>query len=708
MLADSNTSKNCVVSSMELASLAKARPAVTVLLAGISLLAVLPPMAAAQTGAWAGNGPQGGKIYCVAADPARPAILYSGTARGVFKSEDAGASWRAIGQGLPSVRVQTIVIDPAATNVLYAGTITPSGVASVGIFKSTDGGETWNAINDGLIDPSTGISPLDVGALAIDPSNHSRLLAGTSFSEIFQSTDGGTTWQPETFGGATLGLQTTAFLYSHGSPSTVFAAGTLGLLVSTDGGLDWSRYGNAGVPFFTLAADLSAPGTLYAGDSQGSGIWKSTDNGAHWSSQNSGLPTNSGREPLILSLVIDPANASTVYSATYGNGVFVSTNAGGTWSASNGSLRSMFVYALAFSAGPGRALYAGTDGAGVAQSTDGARSWTAKSSGLDLGLVYKVIGGPLGTQPLLAAAFDGVWQTSDEGATWQLSSSGLPVAPVDGLFRIPGDFAAAPVFAATLGGGLYKSGDGGGTWSAVSGLSEQFLASLSGDAAGATLYAGTADPNLSAQRVFQSKDGGATWVQTSLDAGSATVDFLQVNPVNASQVIAGSQGGTGYFQSTDAGKNWSTVAVNTACGGINQALFSASGSTLYLAGTTGVCRSTDSGKTWALAAVPGSFSIASLALDPADARVLYAGAALNIGTNSSSVFRSTDSGQTWQSFGGASFPNATVTAIRVGGSGEVDAATYGAGVLRFVGSANRSPIDLAAPGPRPTRSVSPR
>src|SRR6185295_3393452 len=169
------------------------------------------PDAAGQSGTWTTRGPVGGSVYCLVPDPSRPATIYAGTAQGVFKSDDGGASWRAANSGMPAERVQTIAIDPTATETLYAGTLTPNGVESVGIFKSTDGGASWTAVNEGLIDPFTGISPLDVWSLAIDPRNPKTILAGTRFSEIFKSTDGGLTWQSQTFGGFTLSLETTAF-----------------------------------------------------------------------------------------------------------------------------------------------------------------------------------------------------------------------------------------------------------------------------------------------------------------------------------------------------------------------------------------------------------------------------------------------------------------------------------------------------------------
>src|SRR4029077_12799460 len=146
------------------------------------------------------------------------------TAVGVFKSVNGGASWQDASAGLPAERAQTIAIDPTSPSTLYVGTLTPDGVDSVGIFKSTDGGASWTAINEGLIDPLTGISPLDVWSLAIDPKKPGTILAGSRFSEIFKSVDGGQTWQPKTFGGYQASLETSAFQFDPSSSSRILAA----------------------------------------------------------------------------------------------------------------------------------------------------------------------------------------------------------------------------------------------------------------------------------------------------------------------------------------------------------------------------------------------------------------------------------------------------------------------------------------------------
>jgi len=197
------------------------------------VLLTVSSLALGQAGVWSTHGPEGGNVYCVVPDPSHPATIYAGTGQGVYKSTDGGSTWKASGTGMPTAHVQTIVIDPTATDTLYAGTLTPVGAPSLGIFKSTDGGATWSAINNGLIDPISGFSPVDVAALAFDPTNPKTLLAGTVTSEIYKSTDGGATWTAKTNGGFDLGLEVTSFQFNPATPKTVYAASNNGLIQST-------------------------------------------------------------------------------------------------------------------------------------------------------------------------------------------------------------------------------------------------------------------------------------------------------------------------------------------------------------------------------------------------------------------------------------------------------------------------------------------
>jgi hypothetical protein len=676
---------------------------------GISVLVLCAAVPAlADTPVWAHRGPAGGNVYTVVADPLHPSILYAGTERGVFRSTDAGATWAVSGTGLAPTRVQTIAIDPATPSTLYAGTLTPNGVASVGIYKSTDSGGTWSPVDAGIFDPVTGTGPVDVESIAIDPRNPSILIAGSLFSEIFRSVDGGANWQSVTFGGNSLGLQTPSIVFDPTNSSKVYAATSSGLLRSADGGSTWAFAGNAGVPFYALAIDPTAPATLYAGDATGSGIWKSTDSGAHWATANVSLPGATGSRPFITSLAVDPAHPATVYATTFGNGVFVSTNGAGTWAVASSGIRDSRVASITFAPGQSSTLYAGTYGGGVYRSADGAQSWTASNAGLVASLIGAVVPDPFAAGRVFAATSDGVAASSDFGATWADASQGLPTIPVTALVLLSGN---GKLLAGTFGGGLFQSSDRGATWAAsTSGLSDSYIASLASDPTSpSTVYAGTAHPftGSNPERIFKSTDGGASWTQTSLSAGGFSIDFITVNPARASQVVAGSAGVGGYFQSVDGGTNWTIVATNVACGGVNSIAFAPAGSTIFLAGTGGVCRSTDGGATWSVAGLAG-LGAASILIDPAAPSTVYAGTSPDLSSAAGGVFVSTDGGQSFAPLG-AGFASSTVASLAVDASSHtLYAGTIGAGVAELIPVTDRGEIVEPARPPRGTRDVEPR
>ncbi len=95
--------------------------------------------------------------------------------QGVFRSTDAGASWKLLGS---ITGVQVVAIDPASLATIYAGT-------GRGVLKSTDGGESWT---------SAGLAGTPVSILAIDPITPSTLYAAGKGDHYYKSTDGGASW----------------------------------------------------------------------------------------------------------------------------------------------------------------------------------------------------------------------------------------------------------------------------------------------------------------------------------------------------------------------------------------------------------------------------------------------------------------------------------------------------------------------------------
>ena len=224
------------------------------------------------------------------------------------------------------------------------------------------------------------------------------------------------------------------------------------------------------------------------------------------------------------------------------------------------------------------------------------------------------------------------------------------------------------------------------------------------------MYAGTSHPynGSNSQRVYKSTDGGGTWSQTSLDAQGFSITSLSINPGKATQVIAVSQGAVGYFQSLDSGKTWSTVATDPNCGGVNAVFFDSSGSTEYLAGTFGLCRSTDGGKTWTQSSVALLASVQTLWIDSASPSTFYVGAAPAVPGGTGGVFKSTDAGQTWQPVG-TGLEAASVTAILARPSaGKFLVSTHGNGIAELLAAQDRQIVHLPASPPRQTRTHLPR
>ncbi len=154
-------------------------------------------------------------IGCIAIDPKRPdEVIWVGTGEtwtrnsvsvgdGLYKSTDGGSNWKNIGFA-DSERISSIVIDPNNTNIVYVAVLGHlwGDYDKRGVYKTEDAGKTWKKILSGKKD--TGVSDL-----VMDPNNPSTLYAslwqfrrtpwsfnsGGYESKLMKSTDGGKTWQ---------------------------------------------------------------------------------------------------------------------------------------------------------------------------------------------------------------------------------------------------------------------------------------------------------------------------------------------------------------------------------------------------------------------------------------------------------------------------------------------------------------------------------
>jgi hypothetical protein len=279
-----------------------------------------------------------------------------------------------------------------------------------------------------------------------------------------------------------------------------------------------------------------------------------TSAGADWAPGGSLPGLGGGR---IWSLAASPGTAGLVVAGTDA-GVYTSTNSGTSWSAT--SLKGVRVWAVGFDARDAKRIFAGTDGAGAELSTDGGATWTAVSTGLP-DLTVRAFA--FGLDGIAAATNKGV-ALSPDGTSWH--DGGLEKYSISALAVAANSPSLVLVAAADRGdlsnGYLFRYSGSGTTWQALaSGLPASAIATSV--AAGPLSTSVTKRPLIAttSRGMFRSGDGGSTWtastgVAETLTVTSATFSPLDPNLVYAGADAGGSSGGD-LLRSTDGGSSFS-------------------------------------------------------------------------------------------------------------------------------------------------------
>jgi photosystem II stability/assembly factor-like uncharacterized protein len=232
---------------------------------------------------------------------------------------------------------------------------------------------------------------------------------------------------------------------------------------------------------------------------------------------------------------------------------------------------------------------------------------------------------PQNPATLLYADFcEGVFKSTDGGTSWSAVNSGLPTFPnssnvsVNALAIDPRN--SNTYYAATY-IGVFKSTDGGSSWSlANSGLRATQIAALAVDPQNSgTVYASLNDFSAPGA-LFKSTDGAANWTTINAGLRAIAVGNLTFDPEEAT--LYGTALGE-VIKSTDGGTSWNQVH-----SGYLLAIDPKNSATLYATNAGAVVKSTDRGANWNLAntGLPeGCIYLSSLSIDPQDTSTIYAG-----------------------------------------------------------------------------------
>ena len=291
-------------------------------LLSLSAAGFLPPAAGADEPPaprydmqWRLVGPfRGGWSTMAVGVPSQPNVFYFGGADGgIWKSVDAGLTWKPQFQRSDSISIGALAVAPSNPDILYIGTGQPEQsrydtVEGSGVYRSDDGGEHWRLL--GLSDTR------HIGRIWVDPRNPDVVVVaalGHIFGPndergVFRSEDGGKNWKKVLFVDDNTGAIDLAS--DPTQPDVMFA--------STWQGREW--------PWFAYYIPQSGPG---------SGIWKSADGGKTWNRlSGKGLPAGDlGR----IGLAVAPgSNSQRVYAAIDGSddkttGIYRSDDGGANW-----------------------------------------------------------------------------------------------------------------------------------------------------------------------------------------------------------------------------------------------------------------------------------------------------------------------------------------------------------------------------------------
>jgi photosystem II stability/assembly factor-like uncharacterized protein len=665
------------------------------------LLALLPcaavGIACAASGSWSTTGPWGGSVDDLELYEAGPATLWAVGNGAVFRTTSGGASWQRVGVGLPASAYVGRIAAASTLPVVYAA-------SRASVYRSGNGGDLW-----------VPLAALPGALYASDVSvrrGFADSVAVATDAGAFVSTNGGSTWT---------GPAGPAAQYSR----IEFAAdgrlylgveydpgGTLGgnvLLASSDGGASWAPLALQPPGLFRVTAFASSPvdaQRLFASD--GVTIATSADGGTTWASV---ATPESGAGCGVSSLAADPATATGLFVGCFGNGLHWTANvaapAWSDWGLAQGftinGVDPAEVSAIAVHPAWGAtpAVFAGTPSGGLLHTTNGGAAWNPANQGYQASTIRALAAHPVdeGSGAVVLAGYGdsmttshAVYRSPDAGTTWLPSHAGLEGDQVRALAIDPGTvdanpftsepftayavgLASAPSLPGRTDGGIYKSIDGGASWSTIdSGIAlVDGIRSMGvvrsvvldprscaapppsgpcapGSGALQTLYVGgsgrpdTSSPGLPyrSARIYRSTDAGASW--TAADNGlplpqdigpagtprhaTSHVVPLVIDPQDPDVLYAGTF------------VNWDDNAPGS------------SEPTL----PNGVFKSVDGGASWthASSGLPRLGSITSsqwhvlaLAVNPANPQVLYAGAVDLRSMPTGRIYKSTDGAASW-------------------------------------------------------------
>ncbi len=626
---------------------------------------LLSPVASA----WEFAGWDGGGMYpALAADSKVEGRLYAASdVAGIWRSDDRGENWRFINQGLDNLNVSALAVSSDGSHV-YAGT-------QNSFLHSEDAGSVWNR---GEILPEIAFQKSS-RSIFVDPQNALNVYAGTKAGEVFFSGDAGGHW-------AKLGSSP----FGEKTPVTAILSGKDGLAVFAFSKVGGRRYDSKEKVWTTLTGlEDGVEDALWGPDGNvlyaavGNKIAMSSDEGRTWNFT-AQLPKGTALH-MAVTLKEGKIRILAGWKENWKGGVFLSDDEGRSWKdavgeifhdeASNPTRQWMkgFSRSNALQIDPFNPdIFYYTDSWGVWRTDDAGLTWHEKikgapnTSGSDLVIDEE---GSI----FVATMDDGLLSSKDGGKNYQ------PVLPTEHFVKnISGHVwrvlsqpkldrivaTATPWHEKT--NRVFWSSDGGKTFNTATGLPEGrpkvntmwregYPRAIAVDPYDENrLYLGIDGDDSGG--LFNSEDGGKSWVRSSGQPGSLRVyNALAADPTEKGRLIWGACGkGGGVYLSIDGGKTWKNVF--SKMNWVFDAAISKSGK-MYVAGADGkpaLYVSNDRGVSWkVLFHSDAGDAIDGIFMDPGNEAHLYAGVVSWGEKPAGRLMYSPDAGKSWKDISGS-------------------------------------------------------
>ncbi len=523
-------------------------------------------------------------VLDIAVDPNNQDNVYVTTHLfGAYRSFNGGTDWELI-HDFPDIGTFDIEIDPVDPSILYScglgnltipTWVTPGGhdiTGDPGVYKSTNSGQNWTQVLS---------TEHKVRGIRIHPANHDVLYAAVHDEGLYMSNNGGSSWSP----------------YNTNLDSTVLTS----LAVHEE--------------------------IIYVG-TQGYGVYSGDIILADYSVTWQAVRSNKPIPPVYsIDLLIDPEDSNRIYVSSNPGGLYRTDDGGVTFYDKNFQTPTVIVddpyrqgyYPFAINPNNTEEIWLGTWGRGMFKSYDGmdfnTHSFGAGFTMLDKH-IYKIVIDPYVPKTVYAATEEGVYRSSDDGATWSNFSVGLDNFQV----RTIAITADGTLICGTLGYELYSYNTSASKWEQM----ENF------------------------------NGFGLTWPIWN-DRPLYQYTTLLFHPTDPDIVYLGAFP-VGMFRSTDGGESWKEINVGWTNDGVFSLVFHPDNPDIIYAGTyNGVSRSTDGGDHWEMwdEGWPDEQWTFAIDFDPLDSNIMYACSknGENEGTGRTgfkgTVMKSINGGATW-------------------------------------------------------------